>query len=189
MTPLALTAPISETDYRNMNLLAFPVDFTGDRATALLNQAWSTVTGLCNQPLSATAVTDIYNMPSRYCNVHPSGFLMLTPRYTPIVSVTTVKFSENIAAGGWTSCNQFDTLEKEIHVYDSPYVRGSYGMIQLAYTAGYSVVPDSLKFICGEMVAHLFSGGFVPTQAGSAVLSEWLSKDFWTTVNLFKRTR
>ena len=172
-----------------MNLLAMPTDMTGDRATALLNQSWDTVTKLCNQPLTATASVDIYNMPSRYCNVHPAGFLMIAPRYLPIVSVTTVKFSENIGAIGWTACNQFDTLEKEVHVYDSPYVRGSYGMIQLSYTSGYSTVPDSLKFICGEMVAHLLSGGYVPTMAGSAVLSEWLSKDFWLTVNLYKRVR
>jgi hypothetical protein len=62
-------------------------------------------------------------------------------------------------------------------------------MVQLVYTTGFATVPDDLKFGCAEMVAHLLSGGFVPTMSGSAVLSEWLSKDFWKTLDLYKRVR
>ncbi len=187
--PLTLTAPISEAEYRSFNLLPMPTDFTGDRATTLLNQAWATVTKLCNQPLSQTTNTEVYEFPSRNCNMQPSGDIRIAPRYLPIISITSVSYSYGANAFGWTATTSYDQMIDTLLVHNFPFVRGDSGMVQVVYSSGYSPVPDDLKFICAEMAAHLLSGGYVPTQVGSAVLSEWLSKDFWLTVSLYKRVR
>lgn len=171
---VTLTAPIGEVDYRTHMLLPMPSDFSGDRAVNLLNQAWKTVTSWANQPLAKTTNTDVYQFPSRYANMQPDGRLHIITRYVPIISVTSVKWSQTAVSTGWTACSLKDTLEDEIIVYDSPFSRGDYAMFQVVYLSGYDTVPDDLKWACAAMASMFLSCGYFPTQAGASVLPESL---------------
>ena len=187
---VTLTAPISETDYRaHADLLQLPSDYTGDPVTTLLNQSWDSVSKLCNQPLSSTSNTDIYEFPSRYANYQPSGVVRITPRYLPVISITSISWSTSVVNNGWTATTLYDLLTDSVLSYDCPLSRGDNGLIRLIYTTGYATIPDSLKLACAQMFAHIYANGVFPTQAGTQVLSPWLTKDFWRIIDLYKRVR
>ena len=172
---VTLAAPISETDYKSYpSVLALPSDLTGDPVTTLLNQAWRLITSWANQPLSSTSTTDIYDVPGKYANMTPSRIFVVTSKYVPVISVTSVKWSQNINQDGWTASSNYDTVNNYINVYDCPFDRGDYGMIQLVYTSGYATVPDDLKLCCALVASRLLAAGFFPTQQGSSVTPEWL---------------
>lgn len=185
----SLVAPISEADYRTFALLPMPEQMTGIKAIQLLNQAWDTVRALCDQPLDSTANVDMYPFPDRYCNVGVDGLLHIQPKYLPLISVTSMFWSNAPALYGWTSMADFDMMDMEIIGYSCPFVRGDHGFIKVNYSSGYSTIPDALKAICAQMTAHLLSGGYTPTIGGVAVLSEYLNKDFWKVLQLYKRVR
>ena len=188
---VTLTAPITEANYNSMQLLKLPDGFTGDPVTNLLNQAWQMIQGPrgTNQPLTATSNTLVELFPSKYCNQQPSGNVQIAPKYLPIISITTLKWSYSVVSNGWTSASQYDITGDTIQCYDLPFTRGDYGMIQLVYTSGYAVIPDDLKIACGLMVAHLLSGGYFPTQGGSSVLPAWLPTDVKLTIDRYSRVR
>lgn len=186
-----LVAPISENDYRNLPLLVLPTDFTGDKVVTLLNSAWAMIQGPrgTNQPLTSTTSTLIEQFPSRYCNLDPGGNLVILPRYLPIISVTSVKWSYNVGQNGWTANSIYDIAGDTIQVYDSPFTRGDWGLTQVVFQSGYATIPDDLKMACGLMTAHLFSGSFFPTQAGSSVLPGWLPQDVSLMIEKYRRVR
>jgi hypothetical protein len=174
-----------------MPLVALPSDYTGDKVTMLLNQAWDMIQGPrgTNQPLTPVSSTLVEEFGKRYCNKQPSGNVVIEPRYLPIISVTSLKWSYNINQNGWTSSTNFDIQGDQIQAYDFPFSRSEWGMIQLIYTSGLSTIPDALKMACGLMAAHLFSGTMFPTQTGSSVLPGWLPQDVSLLIEKFKRVR
>ena len=188
---VALVAPISEADYKNMPLLKLPSDFTGDPVTILLNEAWDMIQGPrgTNQPLTSTSSTLVEEFGKRYCNIQPSGNIVLLPRYLPIISITSIKWSRNVSQNGWTPISQYDIQGDQIQVYDLPFTRGDWGLVQLVLTSGYGTIPDALKMACGLMAAHLFSGTLFPTQMGSSVLPGWLPQDVSLLIEKYKRVR
>ena len=188
---VTLIAPISETDYRSMPVTQPPSDFTGDRMTTLLNQAWAYIQGPrgTNQPLSPTASTLVEEFGKRYCNLQPSGNLVVAPRYLPIISVTSISWSYNVNQNGWTPSKNFDIAGDTIQVYDMPFTRGDWGLVQLIYTSGLSTIGDDLKNACALMTAHLLSAMLFPTQAGASVLPQWLPQDVTLTIEKYKRVR
>ena len=188
---LALTAPISEQDYKNMPLLAIPSDYTGDKVTMLLNQAWDMIQGPrgANQPLSSKESTLVEEFGSRYCNWHKSGNIVIEPRYLPIISVTSIEWSNNPIQLGWTHSLIYNIQGDQIFVQDMPFCRGDWGLVRIIYTSGYAVVPDALKMACGLMAAHLFSGSMFPSQTGGSVLPAWLPGDVNLLIEKYKRVR
>lgn len=170
---VALLAPISESDYRTYPVLALPSDFTGDKVIQLLNNAWATIEKWANQPLTAAANTDIYEFPSKQANVMANGNLRIVPRFTPLISVTTIKNSYSIVQGGWTPVTLFDVIGDSILCYDSFFTRGDSGLLQVAYTSGYAIVPNDLKEACALMAALFLSAGFFPTQGGVGITPDW----------------
>jgi hypothetical protein len=188
---VTLKAPISEVDLRNYPLPPLPSDYTGDKVTLLLNAAWASLNTKfgVNQPLDSTSNTDLYTFPSRYCNVTPSGDIQITPRYLPIISVTSIKWSQNVSQDGWTSATDYDLLNDIIMVRDIGFTRGDYGMVQLVYTSGYATIPEDLKWACALMAMHSFSSMYFPTQAGTSVLPTYLPNDVKDIVSRYKRVR
>lgn len=171
---VTLKAPIDEAEYRTMMLLPMPSDFSGDKAINLLNQAWGACTKWAEQPLSETENTDTYRFPSRYANVQPEGYTHVITRYTPIISVASVKWTTSAVSVGWTTSSLYDTLDDEVIVYDSPFRRGQVGLLQVVYSSGYETVPDDLKWACAAMAAMFLSCGFFPTQGSTAIMPEFL---------------
>ena len=188
---VALVAPISETDYRSMSVMQPPSDFTGDRMTTLLNQAWQMIQGPrgTNQPLSPATSTFIEEFGKKYCNMAPSGNLVVAPRCLPIISVTSLSWSYNVNQNGWTLCKNYDIAGDLIQVYDAPFTRGDWGLVQLVEVSGYSTIPDDLKSCCALMASHLLSAMMFPTQAGASVLPQWLPQDVTLTIEKYKRVR
>ena len=190
--PLTLTAPISEDDYKNFPSLKLPDDFTGDKMTALLNKAWAFLTNIAQQPLSQTTATDVHEFGGRYCNVRPDGSLIILPKNTPLISVTSVSYSLSPANFGWTALTVFDAFGSRVILTSSPFYRGNSGFVQLVYSCGYAIVPDDLKLACALTAAHLISGGYFPTEGGGgegSVLPLWLPRDVQEIVNDYKRVR
>ncbi|OBW61096.1 MAG: hypothetical protein A9183_03050 [Dehalococcoides mccartyi] len=188
---VTLKAPISEVDYRNYSFTPIPTEYTGDRFVTLLNQAWAELQTKyqVNQPIDLTTNTDIFDFPSRYCNVKSDGVLLITPRFLPLGTVTSIKWSSNIKANGWTDLPYFDTLTDTIRVYDSPFCRGSSGMVQVIYQSGYAIIPEDLKLACALIASHIFSGQFFPTQAGVSVLPVWIPKEVGDIMANYRRVR
>lgn len=171
-----MTAPVTEAEYRASALLAMPTDFTGDKATTLLNSAWQSLVTWAKQPLSSTANTEVYSFPGRKCNATPEGIIQIAPPNTPIISVTSINFSSNVIDNGWSPATHFDLVDEGdiIRVYDGLFSRGDHGVCQLVYTSGYATIPDDLKMACKLMTSVLLSAGFFPTQAGASVLPDWV---------------
>ena len=188
---VALAAPISETDYKNMAVLQPPTDFTGDKMTTLLNQAWAMIQGPrgTNQPLTATSNTSIEEFGKRYCNLQPSGNIAIAPRCLPIISVTSISWSRNVNQNGWTLSSIYDIAGDMVQVYDMPFTRGEWGLVQIVYTSGYATIPDDLKSCCALMASHLLSAQLFPTQAGGSVLPAWLPQDVTLSIEKYKRVR
>ena len=185
----ALLAPISEAEYLTYPVLQPPTDFTGDKMVVQLNNAWRIIQNATMQPLSSTANTDVYYFPSKYANVNPAGDFIIGPKNLPIISVTTVKWSQNIGAGGWTPLTQIDALLDTIIIHDCPFSRGDYALFQVAYTSGYATIPDDLKECCALVTAHLLSGALFPTQAGASILPGWIPNDIKATIDKYARRR
>ena len=173
---VTLVAPISEADYNSYPLLKLPTGYTGDAVTTLLNNAWQILTAAANQPLTETESTDIYDFPSRYCNQTPAGYVEISPRYTPLISVTSIKWSTSIVNAGWITTTKYDVINTGnfVRSYDLPFSRGGYGLVQVVYNSGYATIPDDLKEGCALMAAMLLSAGFVPTSQGSALMPDWV---------------
>ena len=188
---VTLVAPISETDYRNMPVLMPPTDFTGDKMTTLLNQAWAMIQGPrgANQPLTSTSSTLVEEFGKRYCNMQPSGNVVVAPRYLPIISITSLSWSYAPTRYGWTASSLYDIAGDLIQVYDLPFTRGDWGLIQLVYNSGYATIPDDLKSCCALMASHLLSAMMFPSQAGGSILPQWLPSDVMLTIEKYKRVR
>jgi len=172
---IALTAPITEAQYRSYPVLALPSDFTGDKVTQLLNNAWTTLTSWANQPLSQTTNTEVYKFGDRYCNFDSKACaVMITPKHLPIISVTSIAYSFAPALGGWNTETLWDIVDDQIIVYDSPFNRGDFGMHKIVYASGYATVPNDLLEACALMASMYLSCGFFPTQAGGSIMPEFV---------------
>lgn len=188
MAEEVLLAPITEADYRTYPVMQLPPDFTGEKFIRLLNDTWAWIEQRVNQPLKARALTHVYPLGTRYANVDVDGILVVAMKYLPVVSITTVKWTSSTPAS-WTACTSYDLMDDHVRVYDSPFVKGDRGMVQLAYTAGYSTIPYDLRMACVLMASHKASGSVFPTQAGSSILPVWMPKEVLETIDRYKRVR
>ena len=178
---VTLTAPINEAEYRDSQMLALAGDFTGDKVVRILNAAWQTLETWAKQPLSSTANTEVYQFPGNNCNATPEQIVQINPNFTPLISVTSLQFSESVVNNGWTVSTKFDIVRAGqfgknayLRVYDSPLARGDHGICQLVYTSGFATIPEDLKEACRLMAMVLWSAGFYPTQGGAGITPEWV---------------
>jgi len=187
---VTVTAPITVADYKTRPLVKVPTGFTDDQVATTLNAAWATIIRKCNKPLDSTATTDIYTFPSKHVNQTPQGDINISLKYSPVISVTSVKYSTNISSNGWTTLSGYDVIDDYIICHTAPFGRGDYGFFQVVYTSGYATIPDDLKEACALMTAHLLSGGMFPTQGTTgegSVLPLWTPKDVQATIDNYKR--
>lgn len=185
-----LNSPISVSEYKTYPLVKVPTGFTDEQIETQLNNAWRTIVDKCYQPLNQTTNTDIYTFPSKNANVTPAGELKIELKFSPAISLTSVKWSTNIGVNGWTALSNCDLIGSCIICHDAPFSRGGYGLLQVVYASGYTTIPDDLKEACALMTAHLLSGGLFPTQGGvgeGSVLALWIPKDVQDTINRYKR--
>ena len=105
------------------------------------------------------------------------GSDILKPRYSPIVSVTTLQYQTDPTADWQTleSTSEYilvDPLWDYIQLYDSTFPSGTRN-IKMTYVAGYETIPGDLFLVCLEKVADLWAqskkgGGRFGIQSQSA---------------------
>lgn len=185
-----MPAPISVSEYKLYPLVKVPTGYTDGQVTTQINNAWRTIVGKCHQPLDSTTNTDVYIYPSKYVNQTGSGKVKIALKNTPVISLTSVKWSTNIKSNGWTTLTEVDLVENSVICHNAPFARVDYGYFQCVYVSGYVVIPDDLKEACALLTAHLLSGGVFPTDGGTgegSVLALWVPKDVTETIKRYTR--
>ncbi len=182
-------APVAAATYQADLALQPPSGIGATVLQDILDAAWNALQNEANQPLTQATTTDVYRVGEQYANMDRLGNGILSPRYNPIASVTSVKWSTDIGVNGWTASTHFDLVDQNIAVYDNPFRRGDYGMYQVVYVSGYlnTAMPQALLKANVLLAQHYISNGFVPVQGGAVAVLAWIPDHVKALLAPFKR--
>lgn len=196
---MATNGPLSAAAYRLQPILQPPSDWTTAQLESVINQAWAAIEAWLGQPMTEVAAqVDVYPMGREYVNADNNGYLHIFPRYRPLNTVASVKYSQNIGQDGWTANAQYDVIGAgdlnggEIIVYDNGLFRGDFGFVQVTYDYGFGgssgpTWPNALLQAAILETADLLGMGMYPTEAGAEVAPARLPDTVKAAIIPYKR--